>query len=45
MAEGAGPEVVAVGEDVVFPSEGVADGDVVVFAAGIAAIGRGFSAF
>ncbi|MDP2624286.1 MAG: hypothetical protein Q8Q29_10865, partial [Actinomycetota bacterium] len=35
MAEGAGPEVVASGEGLVGPAEAVADGDVVVAAAGV----------
>jgi len=41
VADGAGPDVVAVGEDLVFPADAVADGDVVVAASGVAAPGGG----
>jgi hypothetical protein len=37
VAEGAGPEVVASGEELVSPAEAVADGDVVVAASGVEA--------
>jgi hypothetical protein len=44
VAEGAGPEVVAVGEELVFPAEAVADGDVVVAVSGVAAFSGGLRA-